>query len=221
MGWNPVEWVEDRTGIHPGRGGNTFGSVGTAIENATGVRFGGIDRTNVGIGPLINNVANAVVGASKRGDNQDNKDVNSIMAGQQAQYQEFQKRLPQMQQDIAEGLMKRSVRDIASGQRAATERMSARGMGYGGLAQSQRDQVQAQGQQSLANNMAQANQGLLGLGNQIQSGAIQTGLGLQSNLQDYQNAIYQQALQRQAMQNQMTGSVLGTVGNLGLLAALA
>ena len=144
-------------------------------------------------------------------------DVNSVMAGQQRQYQEFQERLPQMQQEISEGLMKRSIRDIASGQRAATDRMSARGLGYGGLAQAQREQVQAQGQQNLANNMAQANTGLLGLGNQIQSGAIQTGIGLQSNLQDYQNSIYQQALARQAAQNQETGAVLGGLGTIGLM----
>lgn len=143
----------------------------------------------------------------------------NVLAGQQAQYNEFQQNMPRMQQEISEGLMKRSVRDIAQGQRSATERMSARGLGYGGLAQSQREQVQAQGQQNLANNMAQANQGLLGLGNQIQSGAIQTGLGLQSNLQDYQNSIYQQALARQQAQNQEMGSVIGGLGTIGLMMA--
>lgn len=172
-----------------------------------------------------NQIGQATAAATKWARDEQNKktpeqlNAENIMKGQQAQYNEFQQNMPRMQQEISEGLMKRSVRDIAQGQRSATERMSARGLGYGGLAQSQREQVQAQGQQNLANNMAQANQGLLGLGNQIQSGAIQTGLGLQSNLQDYQNSIYQQALARQQAQNQEMGSVLGGLGTIGLMMA--
>lgn len=165
--------------------------------------------------------ANQAVQAVQTASQQPNpmpRDVQDVISGQQQQYQEFQNRLPGMQQEISEGLMKRSIRDIAAGQRAATDRMSGRGLGYGGMAQAQREQVQAQGQQALANNMAQANQGLLGLGNQIQSGAIQTGLGAQSNLQDYQNSIYQQALARQAAQNQETGALLGGLGTIGLMA---
>ena len=137
------------------------------------------------------------------------------------QYSEYQKKLPYMQSQIGEQLTQNANKDINKVQRQVEQGNSVRGMGYGALNEGMKANAAQQGQQQLAGQLASANQGLLDLGNQIQTGAIQTGIGNQGLLQQYQNSIYQQELVKQQANNKDASSLMGILGTAAVLAATA
>jgi len=143
--------------------------------------------------------------------------LSDIQKAQNEQYDEYKKNLPFMQNQMQERLTKQANTGIAQGQHQGEERMSARGLGYGGLNEGMKQQIASQGQQQLAGQLAGANKGLLDMGTQIQQGGMQTGLGIQGQLQQMQNSIYQQQLARQQANNQIGGSAMGLLGSAAIM----
>jgi hypothetical protein len=129
--------------------------------------------------------------------------------------------LPKYQQQMQERLSQQANRGMYDNMRNVEQRNVSRGLGYGGLNEGMKAQAQAQSQQDLANQITNANVGLLDLGNQLQSGAIGTGLGNQADLQQRLNQIYQQQQAQYNAQNQTAGSQMGLLANLAMMAALA
>jgi hypothetical protein len=185
-----------------------LGDIGTGLVTGAGPFAGSVARTT---GEQMKTPEAPTAPGISQG-------VSDIQQAQNDQYNQYQENLPKMQQQMQEGLTKQANIGVAQGQRSVQEQNSKRGMGYGGVNEGQKQQVAAQGQQQLAGQLAQGNQGLLNMGNEIQAGGMQTGLGIQGQMQQQQNAIYQQALARQQSQNQMVGSGLGLLGSAGLMA---
>lgn len=144
-----------------------------------------------------------------------------IQKEQQQASAQYQENLPYYQQKMGENLSQQANQGMYQGMQNIESRNASRGMGYGGLNEGMKEQQRAQSQQGLASSISSANKGLLDLGQQLQTGAINTGLGIQSDLQNRQNLIYQQALQQQQSQNQMMGSYLGLLGQGAMLYALS
>lgn len=144
--------------------------------------------------------------------------LTGIQTAQQQQYQDYLTNLPKMQKQMQEQYTQQAHKQIAAGQKAGESKMASRGLGYGGLNEAMKQQVAAQGKQDLAGQLANVNQGLLSMGNQIQQGGIQTGVGMQNQMQALQNMLYQQQLARQNAENSTTGSILGLIGGAGIAA---
>lgn len=139
---------------------------------------------------------------------------------QQRASADYKKKMPYYQSRLSEDLAKESNKQMNKAQKEVDERNTARGLGYGGLNQGMQEKVRSLTQQQLAGQTQEMNQGLLDLGEQIDTGTIKTGLGYQQDLQRRQDQIYQQALARQQAQNSMTGSGLGLLASYALMAAL-
>lgn len=222
--------------------GHAVQNIASATSNftqAAGVGIGrGLgmnDRSQQMLGQGLNFTAgltNPIIGGAqlidsamgKEGQAPDSPGIDSglsdIQKAQNEQYDQYKQNLPQMQNQMQERLTKQANIGVAQGQHQGEEKMSARGLGYGGLNEGMKQQVASQGQQQLAGQLAGANKGLLDMGTQIQQGGMQTGLGIQGQMQQMQNAIYQQQLARQQSQNQQTGAGLGLLANAGLMGAL-
>jgi hypothetical protein len=171
-------------------------------------------------------MSNAVNGMKKgleaaRGPTPKSQDNTEQIRNQQQQsYQDFQRNLPGYQRQMQEGLSNVANRSMYQNMRDVDQRNTSRGLGYGGLNEGMQAGEQARSQQNLANQITQGNVGLLDLGNQIQSGAITTGLGQQSNLQQRLNQLYSQRMADYNSQNQQTASMLGLLANAGMMAAM-
>ena len=168
-------------------------------------------------GQMINDLAKQI---SQKKVKQPEDPQTTLLKAQQKQYQDYLTALPEMQKQMQEQYTQAAQRNIASMQKAGEQKMASRGLGYGGLNEAMKEQVTAQGQQQLASQLAQGNQGLLSIGDQIQSGGLQTGIGMQNQLQALANMNYQRALAQQQAENQQAGSLLGTLGTAGMLLLL-
>lgn len=213
---------------------NPIGAAGTALENATGIGRGRridpvadisragreviANRTPLGIiaSQLDNRAKSATPSAPPPP-----TDAENVQKAQIKQYEDYKTALPGMQNQLQSRLSQSMNQDIAKGQRNVEERNSARGLGYGGINEGQKGMVAAQGQQDLAGQISGANQGLLDLGNQIQGGAIQTGLGIQGLLQQNADTQYERQRGRQSAQNAQNQALLGLLANAGTMAAFA
>ena len=143
-----------------------------------------------------------------------------VLSSQQQAYKDYMSRLPSFQKKMAEGLAQQSMGQLSQTQRGLEQRNVSRGMGYGALNEAMKEQAKSQAQQQLASSIQQGNLGLLGLGEQMQSGIVQTGAGMQSDLQNRMNQIYAQQQAQLQAQNQQAGNVLGLIGQAGIMAAL-
>jgi hypothetical protein len=142
-----------------------------------------------------------------------------ILRSQQEAYKEYQSKLPEYQQKISENLGQQANIGMHEAQRGVEQRNVSRGLGYGNLNESMKEQERSRSQQQLAGSLSNANVGLLDLGNQIRSGAIQTGQGMQQELQNRQNQVYQRELANQQAQNSAAGNMMGLLGTIGLASA--
>lgn len=134
----------------------------------------------------------------------------NIRKEQERQYQSFQQNMPAIQKQMQERLASKANLRAAQGQRQSQEKMSSRGLGYGGLNEAMKQQVTAQEQQRLAGQVGDANRGLLDLGEQLRTGAIATGQGIQGQLQQRQDQIFQQQMAKYNADQNIAGNVLGS-----------
>ena len=220
---------------------NFLGDVGSALENATGIGGGRrvdpvadithgvqdfirnpIDATATGLTNLVNpgNAGPLMTLPTPPTPPKVKSDADKVQEAQAKQYDEYKEALPGMRNQLQSRLSQSMNQDIASGQRNTEERNVARGLGYGGVNEGQKGMLAAQGQQDLAGQISGANQGLLDLGNQIQGGTIQTGLGIQGLLQQNADTQYQRQRSQQASRNAQNQALLGVLGNVGMMAAI-
>jgi len=216
-------------------------NVGKALENATGIGPGrridlGGDISR-GAQALVRNPGEAIFAGTEHLANQilgemkpKRKDTaipgydqtaGEVLTAQQQGYQDYMKNLPSFQKKMAEGLAQQSMGQLTGQQRGIEQRNVSRGLGYGALNESMKEQARAQAQQQLASSIQEGNLGLLGLGEQMQAGIVTTGAGMQADLQNRMNQIYQRQQAAINAQNQQAGSLMGTAMNVGMLMALA
>lgn len=143
------------------------------------------------------------------------------LTAQQSFYEEYKKNLPFYQQQMSERLSKQAHQAMTGQQRNIEQKNVSRGLGYGGLNEGMKEQARAQAQEQLASGLMTGNRGLLDIGQQIQSGTIDTGLGLQNQMQKYQDELYKMQKAHYDSNNATNASMMGSIANLGLLAALA
>lgn len=134
----------------------------------------------------------------------------NIRKEQARQYQTFQQNMPSIQKQMQERLASQANLRAAQGQRQSQEKMSSRGLGYGGLNEAMKQQVTAQEQQRLAGQVGDVNRGLLDLGEQLRTGAIGTGQGIQGQLQQRQDQLFQQQMAKYNADQAIAGNVIGT-----------
>lgn len=204
--------VENATGIGGGRRVDPIADISRAGREIIA------NRTPLGIiaSQLDNRAESATPSAPSPP-----TDAENVQKAQIKQYEDYKTALPGMQNQLQSRLSQSMNQDIAKGQRNVEEKNSARGLGYGGINEGQKGLVATQGQQDLASQISGANQGLLDLGNQIQGGAIQTGLGIQGLLQQNADTQYERQRARQSAQNAQNQALLGMLTNAATMAAFA
>jgi hypothetical protein len=139
------------------------------------------------------------------------------MQQQQAAYAtQFNQNLPQLQQQTASQLGQQAAAKNTGQMSQAKSSDSARGLGYGGIAEGTQAQIGAQNTAGLMNSINQSNTNLQNAGNTLNAQALETGVGIQQTQQSIQNQVYQQALAQQNANNTITGSAMGT----GILAGM-
>ena len=137
-----------------------------------------------------------------------------ILTEQQKAYKDYMTKLPSFQKKMAEGLAQQSMATMTGQQRGVEQRNVSRGLGYGALNESMKEQVRAQNQQGLASAIEQGNLGLLGLGEQMQAGIVATGGGMQADLQNKYNQIYSQQMAEMQRRSSQLGGLLGAAGTI-------
>ena len=220
---------------------NSLGGFGEFVENTTGIgggrRIDPVKDLTSGVGAFLHNPIDATSqGLTHLIDPlQPSKHENTlgpspktpkdtapeVLAEQQRSYEDFKSNMPRYASQLRENLGKEANRGMYQNMRNVEQRNVSRGLGYGGLNESMKEAERSKSQQALANQVQGANLGLIDLGSQIQSGAIQTGMGMQGDAQQRLNQIYQQQLAKYGADTQAAGSQLGFLANLAMMAALA
>jgi hypothetical protein len=144
-----------------------------------------------------------------------------LQQSQIAQQQAFQANMPTMQKQMGDQLKSQFNNQLQGNIKAVQTKNSARGLGYGGLNAGQKMAETSREQSGLATGLGNINTGLENANQQMQAQALGTGVGIQNTNQQIQNQLYQQQLGEMQSQNSMTGSLMGSLGTLGILAALA
>lgn len=206
-----MSWLSRATGIKWDVGGDISKGAKALTRNPAGAISGGLqhfaEQTWGRVAPgqkYENTVAPLTV----------DKPAEQILTEQQKGYQDYMKRLPSFQRQMAEGLAKESMQTMTGQQRQAEQRNVARGLGYGALNEAAKEQIRSQNQQQLASAIQQGNLGLLGLGEQMQAGIVTTGAGMQADLQNRYNQLYQQRLAEMQRQSSAAGQFLGAAGTI-------
>lgn len=145
-----------------------------------------------------------------------NPELQRLHDQQQSQAKEFRSNLPSMKNQMSEDLKVQNNQAVNQANKQTQGANSARGLLYSGINQGQKLANRSQGQSRLAAATSEANTSLDNAANNMDSQAIQTGVGIQQNAQAIQNQIYSQAQARLAGQNAITGSAIG----FGMLAGL-
>lgn len=202
--------------------------MGSVVNNIAQGAQNFIRNPGEELGRRVGEIGNATLGEAsrvifgrgkkkKQDDIGIDKGVEDVRAEQQRQYEQFQQSMPNIQRQMQERFSSQANLRAAQGQRQSQEQMSSRGLGYGGLNEAMKQQVTAQEQQRLAGQVGEANRGLLDLGEQLRSGAISTGQGIQNQLQQRQDQIYQQQMARYNADQAIMGNVLGTAATAAIL----
>ena len=144
-----------------------------------------------------------------------------LLASQQQQLGEFKQGMPQMQKQMQDQLKSQFNSQLQGNLATVKNQNQQRGMAYGGMNQGQQMQETGREQGNLAQGLMGVNTGLDSAYQTMQGQALSTGTGIQNTNQQIQNSLYQQQLGQMQTSNQMAGSAMGLIANLGLLAALA
>jgi hypothetical protein len=207
-----------------GKGSSQTSIPGVSMPNLGGDIAGFVGDMGTGLSTTLKGIVaggSPVSGSPSQSQPATPKADPAAIGAQQAQLSasaQYQQNLPMYQQQMAERLSQNANKQTAQQQRSIESKNSARGLGYGALNEGMKAQDAAANQQQLAGQIAGGNQGLLDLGQGIQSGAIQTGLGIQNDLQQRQNQIYQQQLATAQANNSQTNSGLGLLATAAMFA---
>jgi hypothetical protein len=142
--------------------------------------------------------------------------VSALQGEQVQQAADFNKNLPGLKQQMAEGLTQQSNQLVAQNKDALNHRNAGRGLLYGGINAGEEGAMRANAATNLTGQITSANAGLDELGTTLSSEAVQTGVNIQQDAQAQQDQIYQQAMASLSANNQLYSGIAGT----GLLATM-
>ena len=131
---------------------------------------------------------------------------------QQFQAMDFRANAPQMQNTLYNQLSADVNQAAGQGIRAVKQKNSSRGLLYGGINAGNEQGVRATASGQLAKGRSAINQGVMETADQIEQGAINTGLQIQNQQQQMQNAIYANAIARMNADNSQTAGLLSAGG---------
>jgi hypothetical protein len=147
--------------------------------------------------------------------------LNTIKQQQLKQAKDFRRNLSGMERSMGESLKSQANRGMQQSIDQARQNQSSRGMLYSGQAAGQESGIRAKAQAGLGQGLADLHSGLLTQANNLDAQAIETGLGIQRSQQQLQDMIYANALTKMNADNAMTGNMIGSGINAGLLLAMA
>lgn len=142
----------------------------------------------------------------------------SILDEQKKAYEDYLKNVPGYRRRLEEGISKEANKSMYQKMRGVEQRNVSRGLGYGALNEAMKEEQRGQSQQELANQITNLNRGLLDLGEQMRTGAIQTGVGMQADVQNRLNQLYQRRMAEYNANTQEAGSFMGLLASLGMMA---
>jgi len=145
-------------------------------------------------------------------------EAKGILDEQKKAYETYLKNVPGYRRKLEEGISKEANKSMYQKMRGVEQRNVSRGLGYGALNESMKEEQRGQSQQELANQITNLNRGLLDLGEQMRTGAIQTGVGMQGDVQNRLNQLYQRRMAEYNANTQEAGSFMGLLASLGMMA---
>jgi hypothetical protein len=133
-------------------------------------------------------------------------------SGQQYGAQQFRQNIPQTENTLFNQMSSGVNQSMNQGIKNVQQHNSNRGMLYGGVNAGQEGAVRAGAAGSLAQGRSGINSGVENAANSMDQSAIDTGVAIQQQQQQMQNAIYADAMAKMNNQNGAIGGLLGAAG---------
>jgi hypothetical protein len=134
----------------------------------------------------------------------------------QQQYfaKDFRDKLPQMENQMGNQAAGSIGASADQGVRASRASDSSRGLLYGGVHAGHEGAIRGEAAAEMAGARSNINQGLLSAADSMDANAIQTGVAVQQQQQQMQNAIYSQAMAKMNAENASFGGLMSAGGML-------
>jgi hypothetical protein len=133
-------------------------------------------------------------------------------SGQQYGAQQFRKNIGQTENNMYGQLSSGVNNQMNSQIKGVQQHNSSRGLLYGGVNAGQEGAIRAGAASSLASGKSAINSGVENAANSMDQGAIDTGIAIQQQQQQMQNAIYSNAMAQMNASNSAIGGLMGAVG---------
>lgn len=137
----------------------------------------------------------------------------NLQSQQQQQAQTFRQNLPSYQRQIGEGLRSQEAGQLSQNLDDIGTNFSRRGLLYSGMHEKDKANARGVSAKNLATKMSKANTQLEDTADQMESGAISTGMAIRNAQQAAQNQLYAQAMAQQNSSN----AFIGGIAQMGLL----
>lgn len=125
---------------------------------------------------------------------------------------QFRQNIPQTENTLYNQVGSTVNRNMNQGIKNTQQSNSNRGLLYGGINAGGEAGVRANASSNLASARSSINSGVENAANQMDQGAIDTGIAIQQQQQQMQNAIYSDAMAKMNNSNAGVGGLLGAVG---------
>lgn len=132
--------------------------------------------------------------------------------GQQYAAQQFRANIPQTENTLYNQMASQQNQNMNAGIKQTQQNNSSRGLLYGGVNAGQEQGVRASAANALATGRSNINSGVETAANSMDQGAIDTGIAIQQQQQQMQDAIYSNAMAQMNAQNGAIGGLLGAAG---------
>lgn len=132
--------------------------------------------------------------------------------GQQYAAQQFRANIPQTENTLYDQMASTQNQNMNAGIKQTQQSNSSRGLLYGGIDAGQEQGVRAGASSALASGKSAINSGVETAANSMDQSAIDTGVAIQQQQQQMQDAIYSNAMAQMNAQNGAIGGLLGAAG---------
>lgn len=133
-------------------------------------------------------------------------------SGQQYSAQQFRNNIPQTENTLYNQMASQQNQNMNAGIKQTQQNNSSRGLLYGGVNAGQEQGVRASASNALATGRSNINSGVETAANSMDQSAIDTGIAIQQQQQQMQDAIYSNAMAQMNAQNGAIGGLLGAAG---------
>jgi len=144
----------------------------------------------------------------------------ALQGAQQYFANQFQQNIPTLENQMYSNLAQGVNANMNQGIQSARASNAGRGLLYGGVNAANEQAIRANASNQLAQGRQNINTSVLNEGQQLMNNAVSTGIGIQQQQQQMQNAVYQQAMASMNAQNQAIGGLLSAGGLIGAAALI-